>query len=100
MMNGTYVEELLDLGVSLERGEGLHREILIAAVDHVQLQVVNLQKAPSFNTKTLVDVGTWASGAASSERGEQRERERRTTVKNALPTEAVFKTGKKMPLLI
>jgi hypothetical protein len=66
---------LLDLGVSLERGERLHREILITAVDHVQLQVVNLQKAPSFTTKTLVDVGAWASGAASSERGEQRERD-------------------------
>ena len=39
----TYVEELFDLGVGFECGQGLHGKILIAAVDHVQLQVVHLE---------------------------------------------------------
>ena len=39
----TYVEELFDLGVGFECGQSLHGEILIAAVDHVQFQVVHLE---------------------------------------------------------
>ena len=57
----TYVEELFDLGVGFECGQGLHGKILIAAVDHVQLQVVHLASKRQQISDSMRGVGASAS---------------------------------------